>query len=444
MVHCRAQPSNARMASSTSHVGIDFGTSNSALAVADPTTGDVHFVTFPLLGTTTPSYRSLLFFDPEEQQGGRPIAYHAGTEGIEAYLEALGEGRLVQSFKTHLTTENLGRTQIAHHQVSLDEMLRLFFVRLRGHLQRELGDVPERAVIGRPVRFAGATSDEANDRAQVRLREAAMAAGFADVKFELEPIAAAFHYERQLERPELALVADFGGGTTDFCLMHLGPRRHHGKSRRDDIVQTGGVGVAGDDLDAAMIEHVVGPRLGQGTTYVEMGTEREIPKSYYFKLARWHQLSFLQGKRTRAELERLHRLAREPDAIAAFMHVLENNQGFHLHKAVERAKIALSSQPTGRFHYEDDPVEIDTEVTRADFETWIAPLVADIAAGLDDTLARAGVPPSEVDRVFMTGGTAFVPAVRREFESRFGPQKLTGGDELMSIASGLALHAPST
>jgi hypothetical chaperone protein len=186
------------------------------------------------------------------------------------------------------------------------------------------------------------------------------------------------------------------------------------------------------------------PHLGQGSTYVEMGRELAIPRSYYFKLARWHHLSFLKGKRTQAELQRMHRLARDPEAIGALIHVIENNQGFHLHKAVEQLKIALSSEPVGSFRYVDGPVSIEARVERAQLEGWVAEHVAAIAQALDQTLAGAGIDPKAVDRVFMTGGTAFVPAVRREFEARFGASKLTGGDELLSIASGLALHAART
>ncbi len=419
------------------HVGIDFGTSNTAVATASGD-GSTRFLEFSLLGARTQSYRSLLFFDPEEQDVTLPIQFYAGTNAIEAYLEALGEGRLVQSFKTHLTTASLGRTQIGHHAVSLDDMLTLFFTRLGDHIEAAWGGRPDRVTVGRPVRFAGADDEEASATAQARLEAAALRCGFDEVEFQLEPIAAALHYERSLHAPELALVADFGGGTTDFCLMRLGGTDTR-SARHDDIVATGGVGVAGDDLDAAIIEHVVSPSLGKGTRYREMGREKAVPNSYYYKLARWHHLSFLRGKRVRAELERLHRAALEPDAIAAFMHVLENNQGFHLHKAVERLKVTLSEAPEATFHFHDDEVEIEAHVRRADFEHWIGGHVSAITAALDETLSGAGLQPHDVDRVFMTGGTAFVPAVRRQFEKRFGPHKLTGGDELMSIASGLAI-----
>ena len=427
------------MPNSSPRVGIDFGTSSSALAIADPQ-GGVRFAEFEVLGAWSPSWRTLLFFDPDEQQIQLPIQYSAGNDAIAAYLETMGEGRLVQSFKTHLTTESLGRTQIAHHAIGLDDMIALFLLRLRQRAEARLGVRIDAATVGRPVHFAGSRSETDDDVAQQRLIAAAQLAGFRDVRVQFEPVAAAYHYERSLARPELALVADFGAGTTDFCLMRVGPTGNE-HAREQDIIATGGVGAAGDDLDAALIEHIVCPALGKGDTYREMGVERAIPTSYYYKLARWHHLSFLNGTRTRTELERLHRGARHPERIAALMHIIATNQAFHLHKAVERVKVELSTHARSRFQFADGPLQIETEVERAAFERWIEPVIGSIAACLDDTLVRASVGPRDVDCVFMTGGTAFVPAVRRIFEARFGAAKLRSGDELMSIASGLALRA---
>jgi hypothetical chaperone protein len=427
------------MPANTPRVGIDFGTSSSALALADAD-GQVRFAQLPTLGALAPSWRTLLFFDPDEQQAQRPIQYSAGGEAIAAYLECMGEGRLLQSFKTHLTTHSLGRTQIAHHAIGLDDMIALFLQRLRLRAEQQWGVPIEAATIGRPVRFAGGNTPEDDAVAADRLLSAARLAGFHDARLELEPVAAAHHYERTLTRPELALVADFGAGTTDFCLMRMGPTGH-GDARARDIIGTGGVGAAGDDLDAALLEHLVCPALGKGDTYVEMGREHPIPGSYYYKLARWHHLPFLGGSRVRAELERLRRGARHPERIAALMHIIATNSAFHLHKAVERTKVELSSRPRTSFDFSDGEVDIHAAVTRRDFERWIAPITAAIATCLDDTLARAGVTVDEVDCVFMTGGTAFVPVVRALFEARFGAAKLRSGDELMSITSGLALRA---
>ena len=419
--------------------GVDFGTSNTAIAVADAG-GGTRFAEFRLLGDPTPSFRSLLYFDLEEQEVGDPTVYTAGPQAIEAYLDTLGDGRLIQSFKSHLTSQHLGRTSIGPHALSLDEMLVLFLARFRAQAEKQLGHDVRRAVFGRPVRFVGSESAD-NDRAAAqRLAEAGRRAGFEDVRFELEPIAAAYHYEQGLHAEQTVLVADFGGGTSDFCVMRLGPQRHGNADREADILATHGVGVAGDDLDAEIIEHVVAPFLGKRSQYDDGVRRLAIPPSYYHKLAHWHQLSFLKGERTRHELERLFKLALEPHKIAALIHVIEENQGFHLHKAVERLKIGLSKDDVAEFEYADGPVAICTRVRRRDFETWIEPCLASIAGAVDETLKLAGLNPSAVDRVFMTGGTAFVPAVRQLFATRFGADKLQGGDELMSIASGLALR----
>lgn len=432
--------SMADAALSPAVAGIDFGTSNSVFALADGRKG-IRFAEYPLLGSLTSSFRSLLFFDIEEQEPLDPIVYDAGPEGIEAYLEALGDGRVIQSFKTHLTAEGLGRTRIGPHSLDLEGLVALFLKRMRVRSESSLGTPLRRAVFGRPVRFAGAADEADDERAEARLRAAAKLAGFEEVHVELEPIAAAFHYESKLERDEVAMIADFGAGTTDFCVMRIGPSRREASERDEDVVVTGGLGVAGDDLDAAIIQNVVAPKLGKGTLYREFGRELLIPPSYYHKLSHWHQLSFLRGERTRADLERLQQFADEPDAIGHLMAIIEDNQGFHLHKSVEAAKVALSSATRAEFVYEHEDFTIRAPIERADFESWIDDSVQAIVSELDATLARAGLGPTDVDRVFMTGGTAFVPCVRAEFAKRFGEAKLSSGDELSSIAAGLAAKA---
>lgn len=418
-------------------VGVDFGTSNSAVAL-ELVDGAPGFADFPLRGRRTQSFRSLLFFDLDEQPARRPVEYQAGPAGIEAHLESFGDGRLIQSFKTHLTSTGLGRTRIGPHALDLDALLVLFLRRLRERSEASLGRPIQRAVFGRPVRFAGAKHEADDQLAQQRLRAAAEAAGFAEVHLELEPIAAAYHYESQLQHDELALIADFGAGTTDFCVMRIGPSRRHILDRSTDILATGGLGVAGDDLDAELIQHIVAPALGKGSYYREFGKRLRIPPAYYNKLSSWHQLSFLRGEQTRLALERLQRQAEAPQAIAALMQVIEDNQGFHLHESIEATKLSLSTQARASFRFEHEDIQILAQVERADFEAWVAPKVAEIARCLDQTLAAAGRSAAEIDRVFMTGGTAFVPCVRREFARRFGATKLSSGDELSSIASGLA------
>ncbi len=420
--------------------GIDFGTSNSVVALRDAS-GETRFAEQSLLGSMTPSFRSLLFFDLDEQEALDPIVYSAGPEGIEAYLDAFGDGRVIQSFKTHLTAGGLGRTRIGPHALDLEGLVTLFLKRLRARSATALDHELRRAVFGRPVRFAGAKDEEDNARAEARLRNAARLAGFEEILVELEPIAAAFHYESRLDHDEVAMIADFGAGTTDFCVMRIGPSRRDAKHRDEDVIITGGVGVAGDDLDAALIQHVVAPTLGKGSFYREYGKKLVIPPSYYNKLSHWHQLSFLRGERTRADLERLQQFADKPETIGYLMAIIEDNQGFHLHKSVEAAKVELSRADETEFVYQHEDFTIRAPIERSDFEGWIAEPVQAIADELDATLERAGLQPADIDRVFMTGGTAFVPCVRAEFARRFGEAKLSSGDELSSIAAGLAAKA---
>ena len=431
-------------------IAIDFGTTNSVLAVADDG-GRVQLARFAQpqttghLGADTSSFRTILFYDPEKQVTGlRPVPA-AGTDAIAAYLESYGEGRLVQSMKTYLSSRSLRSTQILGYTVKLEEMISSFLLELRRKGEAQLGELGQRVSLGRPVRFAGAKDEEDDAFALSRLEAAARRAGFEDIRFELEPIAAAYHYEQGLDHDALGLIADFGGGTSDFCLFRMRPSRSAADSgaqvdRTSDILATGGVGIAGDDFDAKLIRHLVAPALGRSSRYRRMGRALEVPPSFFARLERWHHLSFLKNPREMMFLEEVQGQADEPDKIAALIHIVEWNQGLHLHRAVQAAKIALSSEPEARLVFREGPVDIDARVTRAEFEDWIGEDLAAIAGCVDDVMARAGVTAADVEQVFVTGGSSFVPAVRGIFEQRFGAAKIRSGGEFVSIASGLALR----
>lgn len=447
-------------------IAIDFGTTNSVLAVAGED-GQVALARFAqprvpgtepggdgesaMQGGDTSSFRTILFYDPETQVAGRRPEPVAGTDAIAAYLASYGEGRLVQSMKTYLSSRSLRSTQVLGYTVTLEDMITSFLVQLRRKGEAMFGPLGERIALGRPVRFAGAADAEDDAFAQSRLEEAVRRAGFRDIAFELEPIAAAHHYEQELDHEALGLIADFGGGTSDFCVVRMRPSgqraragrgrdRDAGGYRADDILATGGVGVAGDDFDAKLIRHLVAPALGRGSRYRRMGRALEVPPSFFARLERWHHLSFLKNPRDMMFLEEVQGQADEPERIAALIHVIEWNQGLHLHRAVQAAKIALSAQDEARLVFREGPVHIDARVTRAQFEGWIEEDLAAIAGCLDDVMARAGVDAADVAQVFLTGGSSFVPAVRRIFEQRFGSERIRTGGEFVSIASGLALR----
>lgn len=416
------------------HLGLDFGTTNSAVARADAS--EVRLARYGATGT----YRTILYFDPGEQVGGRPAVF-AGPSAIERYLAGDGSGRLIQSIKTHLASRLFDKTMVFGRAFALPELVALFLERLFRDAERDLGRIErKRMVVGRPVRYASAESPEDDGLAIARMREALALVGVEEPIFEPEPLAAAYAYQQTLDHDELVLVADFGGGTSDFCLMSLTGRSGGA------VLATDGVGVAGDAFDGEVVTHTVAPALGLGSRYRmrdNAAESLEIPRWIFGKVRRWHHLSLLKNRDTLALLDDLRKQAHEPDKLRALIHVIEADLGFHLYRAVEGAKVKLSAAPRARVAFDDPPAVIDDAVVRSDFDRWIEEPLSAIGAALDRTLQKAGVSPGDVDAVFMTGGTSLVPAVRAMFGKRFGEQKLRGGDELVSVALGLALIARS-
>lgn len=397
-------------------VGIDFGTTNSAVAIANDH-GDVQLVS--LAGA--PYWRTVLYFEPSG-------ALSAGTPAIARYLETEGEGRLVQSIKSHLASASFSRTHIFGRPWQLDDMIAAFLRQIRAASPIDLG---RRAVVGRPVRYWGAETAADDERAIGRMREALAKAGFDEVVFEYEPVGAAARYAARLDHEELIVVADFGGGTTDFTAVHV----PSGK-----VLATGGIGVSGDAFDARVIDAVVAPALGRGTRYRdELGGEAPVPAWLYGHLRRWHYLSFLKEERTLHLLDRVARGALERARVERLVRVVQDDLGLVLHRAVEGAKVRLSQREADRVVLAE--IELDLAVTRAGFDTWIADDLAAIDRVLDRVLDDACVEPADVDRVFATGGSSLVPAVRARLAARFGEAKLEGGEELTSVAWGLAARA---
>jgi hypothetical chaperone protein len=294
----------------------------------------------------------------------------------------------------------------------------------------------KRVVLGRPVRFVGADTKEADALAVSRLEQAFRRAGFDEIVFEFEPVGAAYFYESRLDHDERIVIADFGGGTSDFSLLKVGP----GVKKRG-ILSTAGLPLAGDSFDAKIVRNVVSPMLGLGTEYRSLDKMLPMPSSVYLKLEKWHHLSFLKTQETLRMLRSLEAQAEEPGKIEALIHLVENDAGYNLHRAVQRTKVELSSREQSEFVFEDPCVSIRQTVRRGDFEDWIEPQLSQISDILDVLLREAKTDAAQVDRVFLTGGTSLVPAVRRIFEHRFGAERVQAGDEFTSVARGLALRA---
>ena len=421
-------------------VGLDFGTTNSAIGVAD---GDkVQLARFRHSGGLTDTFRSVLYFHPDARDKSGRYESIAGPRALDRYLEAEGKGRLLQSLKSYVADRSFQATSIFTRTHTIVDLLSLLLADLRARAEEELGPLGSRIVVGRPVNFAHANSPDDEALATGRLREALARVGWTDVVFEFEPVAAAYYYETQLSKDQRVLVADFGGGTSDFSLIEVGPS--HRKRETRTILGSDGVGLAGDALDAKILHNVVAPMLGLGSTYKAMfGRDLEVPVWIYAKLRRWHHLSFLKTKKN---IELLEEISSQADArtsskIDALLHILEYDLGYHLYRAVERVKVALSGAEAARFSFVDLPLEIEADLTRAQFEGWISEETTAMEECVDRLLATAGVAAKDVDQVFMTGGTSFVPAVRRIFDERFGAAKIRAGGEMISVATGLALRS---
>ena len=423
--------------------GVDFGTTNTSIAIVHPD-GALQIGEFPFLGRLTDAYRSLLYFEQVKGEGpGAPPATFCwtGPTGIEHYLSADTQGRLIQSLKSFLAVRNMEGTQVFDRKRTIEELVGRILSDVRTEASRQFGVDIRHATVGRPVRFVGADTIEDDHYAEDRLAEAFSLAGFDTIQFALEPVAAAHQYENTLDHDELLLIGDFGGGTSDFSLVSVGPTvRARGRTEAD-VLGNAGVGIAGDAFDAQIVRHLVSPSLGAGTHFRSMDKLLPLPTWPYAGLERWHHLSFLHTGEVIEQLERIKAQAVEPERIGALIYLIKHDLGYQLHRAVQKVKTELSTGQTSEFEFRDGGLVLRSTVDRASFERWIEDDIRQIESSIDGLLATSGVARVDVDAVFLTGGSSFVPAVRRIFKERFGVQKIRAGHEFTSVAMGLARQA---
>ncbi len=412
-------------------LGVDFGTTNSVIAFADAA-GAVRTLSWPSESGPTQTFRTALTFWRE----GRGLGHVAGPQALERALAGQPGERFIQSFKTHLGARAFTEARLFGQKLTLEDMTAAF---LR-HMFEPHGGVAQigsaYVCAGRPVVFAGERPDEA--LAQERLERAYAQAGFGALDFAYEPLGAAYWHARRQQREETVLVADFGGGTSDFSIL----RFERGAVGLEAFpLAHGGCGVAGDSFDFRLIDHAISPRLGKGASYRSLDKLLPLPAYFHATFAQWSQISWLNTPRTLSELRHFAAASERGEELENLAALIEMNLGFALYQTVGAVKAALSGAPTAPLVFDQCGVKIATEVTRADFETWIAPDLARIELALEQTLAQAKCDEGAIDAVFMTGGTSYVPALRSMFEQRFGARRLHFGNPFQSVAAGLALLA---
>ena len=261
-----------------------------------PALDEVQLAKFPYLGGLTDAYRSLLYLQQVKEGGVNALKSWSGPEGIEHYLSADVKGRLIQSLKSFLSSRTLHSTEVFGRRYTLEDLIARILRDLREKAEHQFGIKIRSAVAGRPVHFVGAENQEDDSYAEDRLRTAFDSAGYKSVEFEMEPVAVAHYYESTLDHDELILIGDFGGGTSDFSLVHVGPTLRRRGRNPSDIVGNAGVGIAGDSFDAKIVRHLVSPALGAGSQLRSLGKILTVPNWVYIRLERWHHLSLLRGR----------------------------------------------------------------------------------------------------------------------------------------------------
>ncbi len=413
-------------ASSARACGLDFGTSNSTVGCVRP--GQTSLLPLEEGKVTLPS---VVFFNAEE--GSTCF----GRAALQEYLAGY-EGRLMRSMKSLLGSSLIdGRTEVHGRSLLFRDLLRQFIGELKRRADLHGERAFEHVVLGRPVYFVD--DDPAADRlAETTLMEIARSIGFKEVSFQYEPIAAAFHYETEIQREELVLVADIGGGTSDFSLVRLSPQRATLPDRREDVLANGGVHIGGTDFDRLFSLASVMPIFGFRSL---LKNQREMPSRIYYDLTTWHSINAAYTYRALTEQKRFSFEAQEPEKMARLFTLIEKRAGHWLANEVEQAKIALSDQESTTLVLDHIESDLRRPLTRAEFDAATTGLVGKIEAKLAALLRDAGVVPERIDTVFFTGGASGVPQLRQRIAALLPQARPVAGDLFGSIGAGLAIEA---
>lgn len=409
-------------------IGVDFGTSNSTAGYSDSRGPQL----LPLEDgkTTIPS---AIFYDTEDH---RTLF---GRKAIAAYIDH-GEGRLLRALKSVLGSNLIeDTTQVGARRISFKSIIGEFIGHLKATAEAKLERPVENAVLGRPVWFIDGDA-EADLAAQTQLEAAARTNGFKHIQFQYEPIAAALDYEQTVAREELALIADIGGGTSDFSIIRVSPERRGKADRKSDILGNTGVHVGGTDLDRGLSVGQVMRLFGHRTPQ-RVRPELELPSSYYFDLATWHKIVFLYNRKFLNSLKEIRHIAMHPDLVDRLIRLVKDRNGHRLAGDVEAAKIALSEADTASFELGYVETGLGVSVERTRFEADIAYETNKIARCIEDCVTQAGVAPEMIDTIVLTGGTTSVPAVFNLCRRIAPNARLVESNKLGSVGTGLAIDA---
>jgi len=406
-------------------LGIDFGTSNSAMAWAEPN-GTARLIALEGEAVAMPT---AVFYNAENH------STHFGRDAVTQYLEGT-EGRLMRSLKSLLGSPLLLETTVINHrQISFQDIIATFLATLRERATQALGAAPRRVVMGRPVHFVD-DDPERDALAQQSLRQAAQAVGFEEVSFQLEPIAAALDYERRLNKESTVLVVDLGGGTSDFTVVRLGPQRMRQPDRTQDVLATTGVHIGGTDFDQKLSLEQVMPLLG----YRHRGPDgREVPSRIFFDLSTWHLINWLYQPRALSQAQALWTNYADLRLHQRLMQVLTQRYGHRIAHEVEQAKIRCSQRDAdAALDLSYVEAGLAAPMTVNDMQEHLAALLARTVACARECVQNAGLTNSALDAIYLTGGSSALRPFQRALQAEFAGVPLVEGDLFGGVASGLA------
>lgn len=434
-------------------IGIDFGTSNSGAAFFDGQR--VHILPLDPQNIQPEVVKTVLYITRDQQasigqqavesyyrdnvnrqrrfvkQWAGEIDYRGAdmhyVRDIFVYVDELTPGRLLQYLKTALRKENYAGTQIFERFYTPGDLAQSYLTLLRQRAENALGKKINAATFGRPVKFAPTPAGDR--RAEETLRAAAQAAGFEQVDFELEPVAAALDYAQTLSQPQTALIFDFGGGTLDIAIMRLG-------AGEAQTLASGGVDLAGSDFDRAIIAKRMLPHFGLG----KIQHQPEILEMIQ-AVPDWMSLPNLATPFNRNLLEKAIRAKLAPARLQALQALIYNDLAFTFYNRVEAAKIALSSEGATAISLDDKNIALWELYTRWQFEADLADYVARVETVILETLAAAGLEAGQVDAVVKTGGSSSIPLFTARLAHLFGAEKIKTASAFSSVAAGLAIKA---
>ena len=414
-------------------IGIDFGTTNTVISAVDAS-GSVHTVPVDYNNEMLKTFYSALCFWQERGASGLITRVETGPWAIEKYSDLTDAFRFLQSIKTFAASSAFTGTYIFGKLYHFEDLMCAFLMSLFEHAKLEPMNKSQNVVVGRPVKFAG--SNPSDSIAMKRYRKAFANLGMTDVTYAYEPVGAAFYYAQKLTHDATVLVADFGGGTSDFSIVQY-------SQTADGLVArplgNQGIGIAGDVFDYRLIDNLVLPLLGKGGHYTSMGEKFDLPIWPFHNFARWNHLSMMKANGELQELRKLCRTATDSVALERFIEIIDNDYVLALYQAISEAKAALSAEPETVFRFERGSINIAKKVTRQQFESWIGDDLVKISKTLKNLLIESQMEAGGIDKVFLTGGSSLIPAIRNLFANMFGAEKLDYGDQFVSISNGLAL-----